>query len=140
MVYTSYFDKLEDLPTNVIPVSICGAAPEWYKGAQYRKLAPRLAFFQEWKKNHDNDYYIEHFQSEVICKLSFSRVLADLQLKIPYEIREKMCSDVFNNKDVHIALICYEKPGEFCHRHLVADWFKEHGIECSEWEFENAEN
>ena len=22
-----------------------------------------------------------------------------------------------------IVLLCYEKPGDFCHRHLVADWF-----------------
>jgi SAM-dependent methyltransferase len=33
-----------------------------------------------------------------------------------------------------IALICYEKPSDFCHRHLVADWLNENGIECKEWE------
>ena len=32
-----------------------------------------------------------------------------------------------------IALICYEKPTDFCHRHLVADWFNKNGILCEEW-------
>ena len=27
-----------------------------------------------------------------------------------------------------IALVCYEKPGDFCHRHIVADWLDQ-GIE-----------
>ena len=31
-------------------------------------------------------------------------------------------------------LLCYEPKGEFCHRHIVAQWFKEHGVMCSEWE------
>ena len=32
-----------------------------------------------------------------------------------------------------IALVCYEKPSDFCHRHLVADWFNKNGIECKEF-------
>ena len=40
-----------------------------------------------------------------------------------------------------IALICYEKPTDFCHRHLVADWLNKNGIECEEWEeMQGAEN
>lgn len=48
---------------------------------------------------------------------------------------------------VDIALLCYEKPGDFCHRHLFADWWKEQtgevipefGVEdlCDEIEKEN---
>lgn len=32
-----------------------------------------------------------------------------------------------------ICLICYEKPNDFCHRHLVADWFRENGYEAVEF-------
>ena len=32
-----------------------------------------------------------------------------------------------------IVLICYEKPDDFCHRHLVANWFNENGVNCKEW-------
>lgn len=33
-----------------------------------------------------------------------------------------------------ICLVCYEKPCDFCHRHLVADWLNEHGFKCKEWQ------
>jgi uncharacterized protein (DUF488 family) len=36
---------------------------------------------------------------------------------------------------MNIALVCYEKPTDFCHRHLVADWLKEHGYECEEFKY-----
>ena len=33
-----------------------------------------------------------------------------------------------------VALCCYEKPEEFCHRHILADWIKEKlGVEISEY-------
>jgi uncharacterized protein (DUF488 family) len=36
-------------------------------------------------------------------------------------------------KDTDIALICYEKPSDFCHRHLVSKWLNENGYDCIEW-------
>lgn len=133
MIYTTYFARLRNLPKNVIPISICGKAPEWYKGEQYKKLAPKYGFFMEWKKTHDNDYYIRHFNSEVLDTLSINSVLNELQLKIPEDIRSKMIAPVYENYDLHIALVCYEKPQDFCHRHIVAEWLQDNGIECSEW-------
>ena len=38
-IYTSYFAKLKSLPEGIIPISICGKAPSWYKGAQFKILA-----------------------------------------------------------------------------------------------------
>lgn len=70
MIYTSYFAKLNKLPPNVVPISICGKAPAWYNGLQYKKLAPKYSFFSEWKKNGDNNYYIEHFNDEVLSTLN----------------------------------------------------------------------
>ena len=37
------------------------------------------------------------------------------------------------NKDIDIALLCYEKPDDFCHRHLVADWLNKNGYKCEEY-------
>ena len=70
MIYTSYFAKLKSLPDNVIPISICAKAPNWYKGIQYKKLAPKYDFFMKWKEDHDNDYYIERFNLEVLEPLN----------------------------------------------------------------------
>lgn len=137
MIYTTYFAKLKSLPKNVIPVSICGKAPDWYKGIQYKKLAPKYSFFIEWKKNHDNDYYIEHFNKEVLSGLSQLKVLTELQCMLPEEIKENMEVPFYSSEKYHIALVCYEKPGDFCHRHLVADWLNKEGYICNEWSFIN---
>lgn len=133
MIYTTYFAHLKILPENIFPVSICAKAPNWYTGAQYKKLAPKYRFFMEWKQNHDNNYYISHFKSEVLNTLTPATVLNELQLKLPENVRAKMDTPVQINKDWHIALVCYEKPQDFCHRHLVADWLQSNGVECKEW-------
>lgn len=121
MIYTSYFAKLKSIPSNIVPVSICAKAPDWYNGIQYKKLAPKYDFFMEWKKNQDNDYYIKHFQEEVLDQLRTKDVIDEL-------------FHLSQNKSV--VLLCYEKPTDFCHRHLVANWFKMSRIECNEYNFE----
>lgn len=133
MIYTSYFAKLRSLPENIVPVSICGKTPDWYTGLQYKKLAPKYDFFIKWKQNHDNDYYIKCFKEQVLDKLSYISVVNHLQLILPYNMRVDMDSDVAINTKYHVALICYEKPTDFCHRHLVANWLNQNGIRCEEW-------
>lgn len=39
----------------------------------------------------------------------------------------------FNDGENDIALICYEKPSDFCHRHLVSEWLNQNGFKCEEW-------
>ena len=134
MIYTTYFGQLRNLPKNIVPVSICGKAPEWYDGIQYKKLAPQWEFFKEWKRNHDNDFYIEHFNAEVLERLSALQVVTELQCMLPDEIKTQMEAPFYASSDWHIALVCYEKPADFCHRHLVAEWLCKNGFECHEWE------
>ena len=69
MIYTSYYAKIKKLPEDVIPVSIAGKAPKGFKGIQYKKLAPKYSFFSVWKETHDNEYYIKHFNEEVLANL-----------------------------------------------------------------------
>ena len=119
MIYTSYFAKLKELEKhNIIPISICGKTPDWYKGLQYKDLAPKYGLFMEWKKNHDNNYYIQCFNEQVLKNLNVENVIFQL-----YSLARA--------KD--IALICYEKPSDFCHRHLVAEWLNQNGFKCEEW-------
>lgn len=123
MIYTSYFAKLSKLPANITPIAICGKSPEWYKGIQYKKLAPKWSFFSIWKETHDNEYYIKHFNEEVLNPLNANDVINEL-----YSLAGK-------NQDNDIVLICYEKPGDFCHRHLVADWLTSNGYPVEEYKF-----
>ena len=118
MIFTSYFGNLKNLPKDIVPIAICGKIPDWYDGLCYRDLAPKYKFFMEWKKNHDNNYYIEHYNEEVLDNLCSHFVVGDL-----YDMAEGK----------NFALICYEKPDEFCHRHLVADWLTKNGYPCIEY-------
>ena len=106
MIYTSYFAKLKQLPDNIIPISICGKAPDWYTGLQYKKLAPKYDFFMKWKENHDNDYYIRCFYEQVLNKLNATDVVLDF------------------------SRICYGY-----NRHLVSDWLNKNGFKCDEYLF-----
>ena len=125
MIYTSYFAKLSKIPSNITPIAICGKSPEWYKGIQYKKLAPKYDFFMKWKENHDNDYYIKCFNEQVLDKTDILTVIRDL-----IDLSNADGGLVGKN----ICLICYEKPSDFCHRHLVADWLNKNSFECKEWE------
>lgn len=122
MIYTSYFAQLRNMPENIIPISICLKAPNWYKGIEYKKLAPKYSFFNQWKITHDNKYYVDQFKEQVLDKLCAKSVLHEIAKMLPPEIEK--CD---------IALICYEKPDQFCHRHLVADWLNVNGYKCDEW-------
>lgn len=127
-LYTSYFARIKDLPDNVVPISICGKAPEGYKGLQYKVLAPRWSFFSKWVASHNNDYFIKEYKEQVLDKVSMGKVLMDL-------------IDMINkDKSKDICLVCYEKPNDFCHRHLVAEWFCSRDIKCVEYDFSNNED
>ena len=39
---------------------------------------------------------------------------------------------LINNASKDIVFLCYEKPSEFCHRHLLAQFLEEQGFECKE--------
>lgn len=123
MIYTTYFAKLKSLPDNIIPISICGKAPTGYKGLQYKKLAPKYDFFIEWKRTGDNEYYIKCFKEQVLNTLNAEDVI--------FELSDAIYNIYGTNMD--IALVCYEKSSDFCHRHLVAEWLREHGYRCEEF-------
>jgi hypothetical protein len=96
---TSYFAKSAKHPN---AVAICAKVPDWFKGRQYKKLAPSWDIFNEWKKTGDNALYVRRFNLEILFELDPVQVIQDL------------------GKDA--VLLCYESPGKFCHRHEVAKW------------------
>jgi len=107
---TSYYAKSADHEN---AVSIAGKCPDFYKGREYKKLAPKFWFFKLYKQNKDSILYTKCYQKEVLDVL-------DPEI-------------VYNELGPDAVLLCWEKPGKFCHRHLVAKWFeKELGIKITE--------
>ena len=121
MICTSYFANIRNLPDSFEPVSIARWPPKWFKGKKYAILAPPneiLAMHRVDEKYAAHGFYSTDFHHRVLDLLNPDDVVRNLH--------------AMTNKP-NIALLCYEKPGDFCHRHLVADWLNQHGIECLEW-------
>lgn len=121
MVYTSYFGNLKQLASsNVVPVSISLWKPKWFNGNQYLALAPKADML---KRDISQEEYIYEYKT---------RVLGKLDAKIVYE-------ELVSKFGKNIALLCYEKPDDFCHRHLVAEWFRESGLQIEEFELKQTQ-
>jgi hypothetical protein len=96
-----------------LAVSIAGRTPVDFTGRVYKQLAPKFWFFKKYKLDGDTVFYTAQYRAEVLDMLDPKEVLRDL------------------GEDA--ILLCYEKPGEFCHRHLVAKWLEDElGIEVKE--------
>lgn len=119
-IYTSYFGAMKRLPKNAVKVAICGGLPERLKVDLWLKiLAPTRSIFSEYYRTFDADRYTERYLPEVLGELDAHWILAALRRS-------------FGDKDVF--LLCYEKPGFFCHRHIVAKWITETtGVKVEEW-------
>ena len=117
-IYTSYFAKMKHLPTDVVPISICAKPPAFYTGLQYKKIAPSYRCLMDYKSDHDEDAFVKKYFDDVLYKLD--------QKTIENEIKE-----LSQGKDV--ALLCFEKSTDFCHRHVFATWMKMSGIDVTEY-------
>lgn len=138
MIYTSYFAKIRKMPENVVPVSISQWPPKWYSGLQCKALAPTKDILMEYKNSNENDNvkelrYNERYINEVFGKLDLKQVLSNLQSQIDMDTLDLLEVDnIWESKNLHIALVCFEKSESFCHRNLVAEKLKEVGISCRE--------
>ena len=79
-------------------VSIALKSPEWFKGREYPALAPRLDMLPMEEEEYRREY------QAILDRLDPRQVYEDLG---PESI-----------------LLCWEPPGRFCHRRLVAEWLE----------------
>ena len=113
MIYTSYFAAMRRMTNEQKSRCICIALwpPKGVNIPTYSNLAPTKKILLDYKKNPDTKKYIQNYCFHVLSRID------------PHEVYEYL-----DNK----ILLCYEKPEDFCHRHIVADWFKAYGHECEE--------
>ncbi len=113
MLYTTYFAAVKKLPEGIEPVSIARFTPKTIKGMRScSKFFPPEDLIKAYKAKEISD--------EEYTKAYKERVLAGLDAKA--------AAKALDGK----ALVCFEKPGDFCHRHIVAEWFCQNGISCEE--------
>lgn len=115
-IFTSYYGRTKQLrKAGIEPVAISRGVPKWYDGASYQALAPT------WAMMHMTlDQYWEQYW----------RILSGLEPNfILGEILQTVSVDANG-----IALVCYEKNPDECHRSAVAKWLNEAGYDVREWE------
>lgn len=110
---TSNFANIRNLR---VFASISLYPPSWYVGPDFKTLAPTPELFHA--KGISNEEYRLRYERLVLDKLD--------PLSTYNSIVEKYGND--------IVLLCFEKPGDFCHRRIVAEWFETHlGVIVPEW-------
>lgn len=108
-LYTGYFAKYKDYKNaGYIPVSIAGITPEFFEGEKWVDFAPRREFFSRWKKGELTN---QEYMREYLKYLN----------TIPKEDIEELMSITREGKFV---MCCYEKTGDFCHRHYLAAFLR----------------
>ena len=107
-IYTSYFGNLLKLKEKGIkPISIALFPPKWYIGDQLPAVAPDSAIFAGYKENIISEERFKKFYEYKIKQIGKEKIF-------------KMIEDIAKGQDV--ALVCFETPGCFCHRHILADY------------------
>lgn len=91
---------------NPLAISISCIRPRWWPNIKWMpELGPTWEMVKQYKIDHDIENYTAKFWDVL-----FERGLTD-----PYVIVEQIPENSI--------LLCWEKPSDFCHRHLIAKWF-----------------
>ena len=128
MLYTSYFARAKEQIPSVEVASIARFTPRWFHGKEVDIFAPSKEMLLAYKNGaFDEEEYTARFQKEVLSKLTFSQVQREL-----YRFLTDDYLPIWESETNHVLLCCYEKDGEFCHRHLIAKHLRSMGIACEE--------
>ena len=114
MIYTSYFANIKNLPENLRLISIARSTPK------YVSCEKCVELFPDWEIIN-------------LVKTSLGKESEEKYTEAYLEQLEKLDAKEIANKLQNSVLLCYEKHGDFCHRHIVAKWLRENGINCIEY-------
>lgn len=110
MIRMSYFAKYKGPDA----ISVARITPEWYGPVPtYLDIAPDKSTLLKYKKTQDKKAYFNEYVAK-ISKLDLDKVYKDLDGKV---------------------ILCYEKPGDFCHRFIFAEMMRRRGFEVREIEY-----
>ena len=120
-IWTGYYAKMKKYKEiGLVPVSIAYGTPIWYEGETCFELAPPRKLLMKYKDGViSSDEYATEYNS-FLGKVDWSMIIEKL-FKI---------SDKHDGSD--LVLVCFEKSGDFCHRHLLAEYLTKHGLKVEE--------
>lgn len=117
MIYTSYFSSKKFNPDDAVAITLGG---RFWKGEVDQTLAPTPRILNWWK-NTLTEEERQTPKKQAIYKFLYIRDVLSKLNPIEYGLK-------YQDK----VLLCFEKSGDFCHRHIVAEWLSKNGFECKE--------
>ena len=116
-IYTSYFAKAAILrKAGIVPIGVALWPARFFRGISMKQVAPRRYMLDDRLTDEE---YIRMYRNDVLRLVDARSFIQDLERA---------------SRGMDVALCCFEKPGDFCHRHILAKWLNEQtGIEVSEF-------
>lgn len=117
MIFTSYFGNVKKLKGLEL-VSIAAQTPKWFEGERELDFAPSYEILYAIKRGRITEAQFEEM---------YRAELDHLDLNI---VSQKL--EEYDNGNT--CFLCYEKPDDFCHRHVFRKWVEERlSLEIKEW-------
>lgn len=118
-IYTSYFGNLKKLRANrILAISIAQYPPKFFNGPSIKELAPRGYMLSPTFPPHE---YEKIFKNEILGMLNQHSIVKKIEI-----ITKNFETDL-------VALCCFEKHQNECHREYVAEWLNKAGYEVVEF-------
>jgi uncharacterized protein YeaO (DUF488 family) len=128
--FTSYYANIPNLDGYFLVSISGGITPEIEKviDKHDKRLAPNLSLFTEYKKSQEimdvsasfnEERYVGRFKKEVLSNIEINSFIEEYK-------------NIYAEHKKDIVLLCYEKPEDFCHRHIVQEFLNENGYKTSE--------
>ena len=118
MYYTSYFGNMNKIDrTKYVLASISFQKPDFCD-----ENVLDCSFLGPWKD------LLDDYKNGTISEKEY----ADQYLDNLKRLWPGLSNWFLINAPKDIVFLCYEKPSEFCHRHLLAQFLEEQGFECKE--------
>ena len=123
-LYTSYYANMKNIPANYLMVGISQYCPEWLKEdapdnfmwVKGNFLAPDKELLDDIKSGRiDHETYRERYTNKFYE--SFDKNYVYKSVDDWYQAMDEEFSDKYGA----IVFLCYEKPSDFCHRHILRD-------------------
>lgn len=138
-LYTSYYGMLKQIARvpELAPVAISRVVPKFFTGPQLECLAPSWELVNQYKygslteEEYTNRYTLDKFMPNMGLSPAQAYLNDTVNLE-PHAVLSVLRAQVGGGRIP--VLLCYEKAGTFCHRHLVSKWFQGAGIPCTEWQ------
>jgi hypothetical protein len=111
---TSYFGNLKKLSADLVPICIARGRPRSFRAFSELRIAPTREMLKLPREQYDAQF------KALLEKLDPQALAVNLGDKA--------------------VLLCWEKPGEGCHRRIAAEWFEEKlGIVVPEYGVDRAD-